>query len=79
MSEPSDTVEISKDELAALHARIAAVEAVSQPDNVVIAKQCNVCGDALAADVDKCPKHPNDMVNHVGNDRFGRPVLLRQT
>ena len=71
----SETVTLTLEQFNALKDRIAAVEAAGD-DNAVVNLTCNVCGDVVE---EKCYKHPNDVTNHVGKDRFGKPVLVKQS
>jgi hypothetical protein len=75
MTDDIETVTISKSELADIMGRLKKVEAASSETGTVT-QQCNVCGDIVEG---KCVKHPNDVTNHVGVDRFGNPALVRQT
>ena len=62
-SPEAKTVSIDADVLAKMQAQIAALNKATIVEATVA--QCNVCGDTLAADAVKCPKHPNDLTNHV--------------
>lgn len=63
----SDTIvpaaTVSREEFDKLQAQLAEFRKANVVEDTVA--QCNVCGDTLAADVGKCPKHPFDHTNHV--------------
>lgn len=59
----SETVNVSASEFAKMQAQIAALNKATIVEATVA--QCNICGDTLKTGVDKCPKHPNDLTNHV--------------
>jgi hypothetical protein len=73
----SETVTINKDEFDALKKRLSAVETASSEAGVVV-RQCNTCGDLIPDDASRCVKHPGDVTNTVGQDRFGKSVLVSQ-
>ena len=69
------TVTLSADAFEDMKRRLAKVEA-SASESGTVTQQCNVCGEVVEG---KCVKHPNDVTNHVGIDRFGNPALIKQT
>ena len=71
----SETVTLTKEQFDALNKRLAAVETASTDAGVTV-QTCNVCGDQVEG---RCVKHPNDVTNIVGKDRFGKSVLVSQS
>ncbi len=59
------------DKIASMEAEIVRLK--TNPNDRPTTIQCNVCGD-LVEDGKRCPKHPNDKVNHVRDDS----VLAKQ-
>lgn len=74
----SDTVTMTKEQFDDLTSRLAKVETANSDVGVTI-RHCNTCGDLLPDDVARCVRHPNDLTNTVGKDRFGKVVLVNQT